>query len=366
MRILISGGGTGGHVFPAIAIADAIKQLRQDAEILFVGAIGKIEMEKVPQAGYQIVGLDIKGFKRSLSLDTFVTMFKAAKSLLKAVGIVRKFKPDLAIGVGGYASGPVLKVASLLNVPTVIQEQNSYAGVTNKLLAQKAKKIFVAYEGMDKFFDKSKIVNAGNPIRSNIKSADISNAAAKEKLGFSANDKLILIMGGSLGARTINEALVASSEEIKAHTDINLYWQVGKLYLQEFKQKEIATYKQVVMKDFIEDMALAYAAADIIVARAGALTISELALVGKPAILVPSPNVAEDHQTHNAMSLVNAGAAILVKDKEAGQTLVTSMIDLVNDATKCETLSQNMKKLGKPNAAEEIAKGVLEVIGKND
>lgn len=364
MRVMISGGGTGGHVFPAIAIADALKHLRNDIDILFVGANGKIEMDKVPQAGYKIIGLDIKGFRRSLSWDTVVTLFKAAKSLLKAVKLVRSFKPDVAIGVGGYASGPVLKVASLLNVPTMIQEQNSYAGVTNKLLAKNAKKIFVAYPNMDKFFDKEKIVYTGNPIRNGISSGKYTKAEAMQKLGFPADKKLILIMGGSLGARTINEALVRGTGQITALKDTVLYWQAGKLYIEEFKKETIAGLDHVAIKDFIEDMAAAYAAADIIVARAGALTISELALVGKPAILVPSPNVAEDHQTHNAMSLVNAGAALLIKDKDAGEQLVPHMLALASDEKKCALLADHMKKLGKPNAADDIAKYILEALEK--
>lgn len=362
MRIMISGGGTGGHVFPAIAIADAIKRKQSDAEFLFVGALGKIEMEKVPQAGYTIVGLDIKGMKRSLSLDTLVTIFKAGKSLLKAFRLVRTFKPDVAIGVGGYASGPVLKVASLLGVPTMIQEQNSYAGVTNKLLAQKAEKIFVAYPGMDRFFDKSKIVVSGNPLRSSIGTTGLTKSEAMKTLGLPEDARLILIMGGSLGARTINEAITKGQDLVSTQEKTYLYWQVGKLYIEEFRQKSIAKLENVVMKDFIENMAVAYAAADIIVARAGALTISELGLVGKPAILVPSPNVAEDHQTHNAMSLVDAGAALLVKDKEAAEKLVTTMFELVNDHQACDQLAANMQKLGKPHAADDIADHILKSI----
>ncbi len=364
MKVLISGGGTGGHVFPAIAIADALKKKDGNTDILFVGANGKIEMDKVPQAGYKIIGLDIKGFKRSFSLDTIVTTWKAAKALFKAINIVKTFKPDVAIGVGGYASGPTLKVASLLGVPTMIQEQNSYAGVTNKLLARKASKIFVAYSGMEKFFEASKIVHTGNPIRSTIQMEGKSKKEAMQKLGLNPDHKMILVMGGSLGARTINEALVEGEALLAQSTHVHIYWQVGKLYLSEFKNKNIATLPNVTMVDFIEDMPTVYTAADIIVGRAGALTISELAIVGKAAILVPSPNVAEDHQTHNAMSLVNAGAAILVKDIEAGKTLVPVMINLVNDHEQSAKLAANMKGLAKPNAADQIATYIFETIGK--
>jgi len=362
MRVLISGGGTGGHVFPAIAIADALKKLVPSCEFLFVGANGKIEMDKVPAAGYKIIGLDIKGFKRKVSFDTISTLFKVSKSAFKALNIVRAFKPDVAIGVGGYASGPVLKIASVLGIPTMIQEQNSYAGVTNKLLAQKASKIFVAYDGMEKFFQKDKIVLTGNPVRSNIGEKLMSSDQAKLSLGIPDHHKVILILGGSLGARTLNEAMVAGYEQLRNRLDITIIWQVGKLYLEEFKSSNVALMPNVKPVAFIEDMSSVYAAVDVIVARAGALTISELAIVGKPAILIPSPNVSEDHQTHNAMSLVKVGAAMFIEDKNAVSTMVKQMLVLLDDDQKLASLSSNMKATGKPNAADEIASIIINTI----
>lgn len=362
MKVLISGGGTGGHVFPAIAIADALKRQLPSCEFLFVGALGKIEMEKVPAAGYKIIGLDIKGFKRNFSFDTIVTLFKAAKSALKALKIVRSFKPDVAIGVGGYASGPVLKIASVLGVTTMIQEQNSYAGVTNKLLAQKATKIFVAYEGMEKFFQSDKIVLTGNPVRSNIGNSMVSSDVAKLNLGIPNHHKVVLILGGSLGARTLNEAMVAGYDQLRNRLDITIIWQVGKLYLEEFKTSNVALMPNVKPVAFIEDMSSVYAAVDVIVARAGALTISELAIVGKPAILIPSPNVSEDHQTHNAMSLVNAGAALFIEDKKAVDSMVKEMLALLDNEEQLSYLAKNMSAMGKPNAADQIATIIINTI----
>jgi UDP-N-acetylglucosamine--N-acetylmuramyl-(pentapeptide) pyrophosphoryl-undecaprenol N-acetylglucosamine transferase len=362
MRILISGGGTGGHVFPAIAIADAIKAIRPDAEFLFVGANGKIEMEKVPAAGYKIVGLDVKGFNRKLSFDTVKTAIKAAKAMVKALNIVREFKPSIAIGVGGYASGPTLKIAAIVGVPTILQEQNSYAGITNKLLAKKASKIFVAYEGMEKFFEKSKIIIAGNPVRKNILNRELNQSEAKSKLTIPANHHVVLMMGGSLGARTINEAMVFGCDLIKKNEDTTFIWQVGKLYMDEFKNQSVSKLPNVKVVDFIEDMATVYSAVDIIVSRAGALSIAELAIVGKPTLLVPSPNVAEDHQTHNALALVNQKAAILIKDNEAQQTLIKEVFQLLQAEEKKTELSANLKALAKPNAAETIAKEIINTI----
>ena len=362
MRVLISGGGTGGHVFPAIAIADAIKAVRPDTEFLFVGANGKIEMEKVPAAGYKIIGLDITGFKRKLSLDTIKTAIKAAKATVKALSIVRTFKPHVAIGVGGYASGPTLKIASILGIPTMIQEQNSFAGITNKLLAKKAKRIYVAYEGMDRFFEPEKIVLTGNPVRSNILNNEINKEAAKQKLNIPSNHHVVLMMGGSLGARTINEAMASSHDLIKNNEDTTFIWQVGKLYMDEFKDKSVSKLPNIKVVAFIEDMATVYSAVDIIVSRAGALSIAELAIVGKPTILIPSPNVAEDHQTHNAMALVNKNAAIMIKDTEAGELLLPQVFNLINDHDLRERLSQNLTLLAHPHAAREIANDILHTI----
>ena len=362
MKVVISGGGTGGHIFPAIAIADAIKKINPDAQILFVGANGRMEMEKVPSAGYKIIGLDIAGLQRKFSLKNFLLPFKVVKSLIQAREVIKDFKPDVAIGVGGYASGPLLKVCSWMNIPYVIQEQNSYAGVTNKLLGKNAKKIFVAYKGMDKFFEINKIEFTGNPIRNAIANNDITTAEARAKFGFETNKKTTLIFGGSLGARTLNDAVTFNEDFFKSHGELQFIWQVGKLYYNEYSNSKVVENPNVKMLPFIEDMSTAYKAADIVVCRAGALTISELALVGKASILVPSPNVAEDHQTHNAMALVNEDAALMVKDTEVKEKLFSSILNLINDENKIETLEMNVKKLGKTDAAEVIAKYMIDIV----
>ena len=359
MKVLISGGGTGGHVFPAIAIADAIKAMHPETEFLFVGANGKIEMEKVPAAGYKIIGLNISGFKRKLSFDTIKTAIKAAKATVKALSIVRTFKPHVAIGVGGYASGPTLKIASILGIPTMLQEQNSFPGVTNKLLAKNATKIYVAYDGMDQFFDSNKIVYTGNPVRGQILNNEMNQETARQKLHIPANHHVVLMMGGSLGARTINEAMANSHDLIKNHEDTTFIWQVGKLYMDEFKNKSVSKLPNVKVVDFIEDMAAVYAASDLIVSRAGALSIAELAIVGKPTILIPSPNVAEDHQTHNAMALVHKEAAIMVKDKEAADTLLPQVFNLIADNALRSKLSKNLLQLARPDAARQIASDIF-------
>ncbi|HMP31446.1 MAG TPA: UDP-N-acetylglucosamine--N-acetylmuramyl-(pentapeptide) pyrophosphoryl-undecaprenol N-acetylglucosamine transferase, partial [Saprospiraceae bacterium] len=287
---------------------------------------------------------------------------KTAKAMVKALNIVRDFKPDVAIGVGGYASGPTLKIVSIYGVPTMLQEQNSFAGVTNKLLAKSAKRIYVAYEGMEKFFDKDKLVLAGNPVRSNILNRHISQEEAKSKLNIPANHHVVLMMGGSLGARTINDAMVYGSNVIEKNEDTTFIWQVGKLYMDEFKQQSVSKMPNVKVVDFIEDMATVYSAVDIIVSRAGALSIAELAIVGKPTLLVPSPNVAEDHQTHNAMALVNKEAAILVKDKEAAPILINEVFALLQDVDKMKSLSTNLLLMAKPDAAETIAKDIIHTL----
>ncbi len=363
-RVIISGGGTGGHVFPAIAIADALKVAAPDTEILFVGANGKIEMEKVPKAGYKIEGLNISGFQRTLTLRNLAFPFKLAASMIKAVNIVRKFKPDVAVGVGGYASGPVLKISNTLGIPTVLQEQNSFAGVTNRILASKASAICVAYDGLERFFPKDKIIFTGNPVRKDILDNKINAVQAKQSLGLDQNKKTVLIFGGSLGARTINEAVLANADTLLGLDNVNIIWQVGKTYFEEYKNCLLANRKDIKILPFIENMDVAYSASDMVVCRAGALTISELAILGKAAILIPSPNVAEDHQTVNAMSLVNRGAAILVKDLEAKEKLVTEIQALLTDETKKSGLESNIQYFAKPEAAKQIATEILKICAK--
>jgi len=362
--VIISGGGTGGHVFPAIAIADAIKAAAPDTEILFVGANGKIEMEKVPKAGYKIEGLNITGFQRKLTLRNLSFPFKLAASMLKAVMIVRKFRPDVAVGVGGYASGPVLKIANTFGIPTVLQEQNSFAGVTNRILASKANAVCVAYDGLERFFPKDKIIFTGNPVRKDILDKKINAEQAKQSLGLNQNKKTVLIFGGSLGARTINEAVLANADALLGMKDVNIIWQVGKIYFEEYKNCRLSGQKDINIIPFIEDMDMAYSAADIVVCRAGALTISELAILGKAAILIPSPNVAEDHQTVNAMSLVNKGAAVLIRDVEAKEKLVTEIESLLSDEVRKSGLESNIKYFARPEAAKQIAAEILKICAK--
>lgn len=361
-RVIISGGGTGGHVFPAIAIADALKDIDASIEILFVGAEGKIEMERVPKAGYKIEGLWISGFQRKLSIRNLVFPVKLVYSLLRAINIIRKFKPDVAVGVGGFASGPTLRIAGSMNIPTVIQEQNSYAGVTNRLLAARATKICVAYDGMEKFFPQDKLIFTGNPVRQGILDQQLDRSLAKERLGFEGNSKMVFIFGGSLGAKAINEAVLHNAEAIAALTGVSIYWQVGKIYYDQYKDSVLSKVNHVQIVSFVEDMDVAYAAADIVVCRAGALTISELAVLGKAAILIPSPNVAEDHQTVNSMALVDRDAAILLKDKDAKSDLMGNIADLLNDNDKCLALSHNVKYFARPDAAKVIASEILKLI----
>lgn len=359
-RIIISGGGTGGHVFPAIAIANAIRELEPATEILFVGAKGKLEMEKVPEAGYEIIGLPVAGLQRSLSIKNISFFFRLIRSLRKSFSIVRDYKPDIAVGVGGYASGPLLRAASRLNTPIFIQEQNSYAGLTNKLLAPKAKKILVAYPGMEKYFPSEKIILTGNPIRQDITGPGPDRKEALEFFGLNPNMKTILVIGGSLGARTINQSIENGIEKIKGTAQV--LWQSGKYYYEliqgRLKDKDAS---HIHLLPFIKEMKMAYAAADIIVSRAGAGTISELAIIGKPVVLVPSPNVAEDHQTKNAMALVNVKAAIHIPDNEAEKALVNTCIELLSETEKKRELSQNIKKLAIPDSAERIARIILSV-----
>ncbi len=363
MRVIISGGGTGGHIYPAIAIANAIKEIKPDADILFVGAKGKLEMEKVPKAGFPIEGLWISGFHRKLTLRNLMFPIKLISSLMKARAIIRKFKPDVVVGVGGYASGPILQVATSKKVPALIQEQNSYAGVTNKILAKKVQKICVAYPNMEKYFPKEKIVFTGNPVRKDISNLQDRYKEALEHYGLDQNKKTTLLFGGSLGARKLNEALRDNTKLIADHPDVQWIWQMGKIYYEEFVECETAKLAHVHPMPFLERMELAYAAADVVICRAGALTVSELCIVEKPAILVPSPNVAEDHQTKNAMALVNEDAAILIKDKEVKEKIVHEVMELLSDEKKMENLKSQISTLKKETAAAEIAGEILKLIG---
>ncbi len=361
-KIIISGGGTGGHIFPAIAIANALKEQDNSIEILFVGAKGKMEMDRVPKAGYEIKGLWISGFHRKLTLKNLMFPFKLISSWFKAFSIVRGFKPDAAVGVGGYASGPTLDVAARLGVPTLIQEQNSYAGVTNRLLANKVSKVCVAYDGMDRFFAKDKIIFTGNPIRQAITKIAGKRAEAYQHFGLDPDKKTIVVVGGSLGARTINNAMEAAFDLIANNQGVQVIWQAGKLYIEEFEAKETGQLPNVKLTKFINRMDLAYAVADLVISRAGAATISEICLVEKPSILVPSPNVSEDHQTKNAMALVNKDAAIMVKDKDAVNNMYQTALDLLKDEARLKVISKNVGELGMKNSATRIAKEVLSLI----
>ncbi len=360
-RIIISGGGTGGHIYPAVAIANAIMEIDPNTEILFVGALGKMEMEKVPKAGYQIIGLPIVGIKRALTVSNLAFPFKLMSSLLKARKIVKDFSPDVAIGVGGFASGPLLLMASLLRVPTLIQEQNSYAGITNKVLSKWAKKICVAYPDMVKFFPKEKIIFTGNPVRKDILNSSDKRAIALAHFGFSAEVKTLLIVGGSLGAKSINET-VLEDLTLLLEEGFQVLWQTGKGFdKSRITSLELNSGSKVKVFEFIYEMDLAYAAADVVVSRAGALAVSELCLVGKPAILVPYPFAAEDHQTQNAMSLVNQNAALMVPDSKVSIDLIDTAIQLLKNDEHGSQLSDNIKKLSKPDAANRIAHEVFKI-----
>lgn len=361
-RVIISGGGTGGHIFPAVAIADEIKRRNPSVSILFVGAVGKMEMEKVPQAGYEIVGLPIAGFQRKLTLSNFLLPFKILNSLWKARSIVKKFKPQLVIGVGGYASGPTLQMANMLRIPTLIQEQNSFPGKTNQILAKKAAKICTAYSGMDQFFPTSKIIQTGNPVRNLVsKHADLL-VEAQTFFHLDSSKKTILVIGGSLGARTLNESVLNHIQTLVA-SNVQVIWQCGKNYLSQIEEQFEDSWKSTVqVHAFIQRMDLAYASADVIISRAGALSVSELTLIGKPCILVPSPNVAEDHQTKNAMALSQVQAAVLVKDQNAMAELHTQMLSLLNDPVALSQLSHNIAAFSKPNAIKDIVTQIEQII----
>jgi UDP-N-acetylglucosamine--N-acetylmuramyl-(pentapeptide) pyrophosphoryl-undecaprenol N-acetylglucosamine transferase len=362
-RIIISGGGTGGHIFPALSIADAIKAKHPDAKILFVGADNRMEMQRVPDAGYEIVGLPIAGFDRKNMLNNIKVLWKIFKSQRMAKKIIKEFAPHAAVGVGGYASGPTLKMAASMGIPTLIQEQNSYAGVTNKILSKHAKMICVAYDGMERFFPKEKIILTGNPVRKNLLDMRGSRKEAMKTMGLDENRKCVLIVGGSLGARSINEGIIANIEKIRANSDIQFIWQTGKLYFEEMKKRadELGKPKNLTITDFVSNMASALSAADIVVSRAGAGSISEFALLGKAVILVPSPNVSEDHQTKNAMALVDKDAAIYVADANVKEELIDTAVETVHDRMKIELLETNILKMGKPDAASEIADEVLKL-----
>lgn len=360
-RIIISGGGTGGHIFPAIAIANALKRIDPATEILFVGAKGKMEMEKVPAAGYRIEGLDIRGFQRKSVIKNLLLPFRILKSLLRAREVIREFKPDAAVGVGGYASGPLLMAAGRMNIPYLIQEQNSYAGITNKRLGEKAERICVAFDGMEKFFPANKVMLTGNPIRKESANIEGKREEAMAAFGLTATKKTILVTGGSLGAGTLNQSMLAGLYKFLSE-DIQLIWQTGKYYYQQVMD-EVGDkpYPTVRITEFLNRMDLAYAAADLIIARAGAGTIAELCVVKKPVILVPSPNVTEDHQTKNALSLVNHGAAVLVPDNRAERELADIALSIIKDKNKCEELGERIGKLALPDADEVIAKEVLRI-----
>lgn len=360
-NIIISGGGTGGHVFPAISIANAIKQIDPDSNILFVGALGKIEMDKVPAAGYQIKGLPVAGLQRRITFKNIVFIFKLIKSLRLSKKIIKDFQPDVVVGVGGYASGPVLYMANRKNIPTLVQEQNSYAGITNKLLAKKAQKICVAYEGMEKYFPEEKIILTGNPIRQDLLDQMGSKTEAAEYFKMDKDKRTVLVIGGSLGARTINQSIMANMDKI-GQSDVQLLWQTGKYYYEDAKTvAEKSGYENIKVLDFIVRMDYAYSLADMIISRAGAGTISELELVGKPVVLVPSPNVAEDHQTKNALALVNKNAAIMVKDSNAKIELVDRVLNLAHDKDKMIDLSRNIKGMALRDSAKIIAEEVLKL-----
>lgn len=367
-RIIISGGGTGGHIYPAIAIANALKEKHSDTEILFVGAKGRMEMQKVPEAGYKIIGLWISGLQRRFTLDNLAFPVKVVSSLVKASQIISDFKPHVTVGVGGFASGPLIYAASYRGIPSLLQEQNFYAGLTNKLLADKVQKICVAHEGMERFFPPHKLVFTGNPVRQDIVELAAKGLASKREealaaFGLSPGKKTLLVIGGSLGAKTLNNCMVEAIDKLVEH-NIQLIWQCGQVYYGEMSEKlnVVLNTEGIKLHEFLKRMDLAYAAADVVISRAGALAISELSLVKKPVIFVPSPNVAEDHQRKNAEALVKQNAALMVTDQEASSKLVDTAIQLLYDTNQQVQLQENIARLAKPQAAEHIAQEVLNLI----
>lgn len=368
MKYLISGGGTGGHIFPAVSIANALREADPSCEILFVGALGRMEMERVPQAGYPIIGLPVKGFDRSHPWRNIRVVIDLLRSMSQARKIVRDFRPDVGIGVGGYASGAAMKMAAKMGVPILLQEQNGFAGVTNKLLKDDAKKICVAYEGMERFFPKEKIILTGNPVRQNLTSGSKEEAIRyfNEEFGvnFNTEKKTLLIIGGSLGARTINQSIIVHLNKL-IDSNVQVIWQTGKNYLADCKKAlEALPHNNIICTDFVSQMPLAYALADLVISRAGASSISELCLLGKPSILVPSPNVAEDHQTHNAMALVRKGAGVLIKDIDAKDQMVATALSLIHDTARLEALRANILTLALPDSAKRIAEEVMKLAQK--
>ena len=359
LKFIVSGGGTGGHIYPAIAIANELKLRFPDAEFLFVGAKDKMEMQKVPQAGYKIEGLWIAGLQRKLTVQNMMFPFKLISSLWKSRQIINKFKPDVVIGTGGFASGPLLQVANSRNIPTVVQEQNSYPGITNKLLSKKANKICVAYENLERFFPKEKIVLTGNPVREDLLNIDAKRNEAITHFNLDANKKTLLVLGGSLGARRINQLIEKEIYNIVSK-DIQVIWQCGKFYINDYKH--FSDGKNVQVLDFIDRMDLVYAAADFVISRAGASSVSELCLVGKPTIFIPSPNVAEDHQTKNARAIVDKNGAILLKENELDENFETTFSNLISDESLQKELSQNIKSLAKPNATKDIVEEIIKLI----
>ncbi len=357
-KFILSGGGTGGHIYPAIAIADELKKRYPDAEFLFVGANDRMEMQRVPQAGYSIKGLQIAGIQRKLSLKNLLLPFKLLKSLYQARQIIQKFQPDAVIGTGGYASAPTLKAAQWLKVPYFIQEQNSFAGITNKWVSKKANKIFVAYQNMEKFFPKAKIQITGNPIREGLTTIQDKNKNAFESFSLDENKFTLLVLGGSLGAKSINQ-LISSNLSFFQENEVQILWQCGKFYYDEYKEKQT---EMVQVRPFIENMNDAYAVADVIISRAGASSVSELCVVGKPVIFVPSPNVAEDHQTKNAQAIADEKAAILIKETELKDNFQKIFLEILNDKEKRKILSENIKALAKPNATKQIVDEIIKII----
>lgn len=365
LKFILSGGGTGGHIYPAIAIANELKSRFPDAEFLFVGAQDKMEMQKVPQSGYTIKGLWIAGLQRKLTLQNAMFPLKLVNSLWKSRKIIKKFKPDVVIGTGGFASGPLLQVANSLNIPTVIQEQNSYPGITNKLLSKKANAICVAYENLERFFPKDKIVFTGNPVRQDLLDVENKRQEGIEYFKLNPNKKTLLVIGGSLGARKVNQLIEKELDFFKSN-DIQVFWQCGKFYHEEYKKYEKlpTSYSQLPthVVSFIDRMDLIYAAADFVISRAGASSVSELCLVGKPTIFIPSPNVSEDHQTKNAKAIVDKNGALLIKESELDEKFESVFNKLIHDENLQKSLSENMKKLAKPNATKDIVEQIVELI----